>query len=236
MLRIAICDDEKNVCDYIEKRVNTYLAKIDEEGSIETFYDSAPLLKRCRENPSDFDIIFLDIKMKTVNGVECAKLLRETGVESLIVFVTSSAEYVFSGYEVKAFRYILKTDLVNSFDRIFGECLSELRKKVVSFYTVKTASSVKNISLDDILYFESDKRVILIHTRNSEISFYGKLDVIEKELKDKDFIRTHQSFLVNALKIKSVSKDNVELTSGEVLPVSKSRAASVKEAYLWSKR
>lgn len=236
MLKIGICDDEKNVCDYIEKRVNTYLAKIDEEADIEVFYDSAPLIDSCREKPSDFDIIFLDIKMKTVNGVECAKLLRETGVESLIVFVTSSAEYVFSGYEVKAFRYILKTDLVNSFDRIFGECLSELRKKVVSFYTVKTASSVKNISLDDILYFESDKRVILIHTRNSETSFYGKLDVIEKELEDKDFIRTHQSFLVNALKIKSVSKDCVELTSGEVLPVSKSRATSVKEAYLWSKR
>ena len=236
MLKIAVCDDEKSVCDYIHKRVISYLARVDEEGEIKVFYDSQPLIEYCSEHPSEFDIIFLDIKMKTVNGVDCAKLLREAGVESLIVFVTSSAEYVFSGYEVKAFRYILKTDLVNAFDRIFTECLNELRKNSAEFYMVKTASSVKNVALDDILYFESNKRIVILHTKNSEITFYEKLDSIEKELNDKDFIRVHQSFLVNALKIKSVSKDVVELVSGESLPVSKSRASSVKEAYLWSKR
>ena len=134
MLNIAICDDEKNICSYIEKRTVECLAKADEEADIKVFYDGSDLLANCKDNPTGFDIIFLDIKMKTINGVECAKLLRETGVESLIVFVTSSAEYVFTGYEVKAFRYILKTDLVNAFDRIFGECLEELRKKVVDFF------------------------------------------------------------------------------------------------------
>ena len=236
MLSIAICDDEKTICSYIEKRTMDCLAKADEEADVQVFYDGAELFEKCRENPSVFDIIFLDIKMKTINGVECAKLLRETGVQSLIVFVTSSAEYVFSGYEVKAFRYILKTDLVNAFDRIFGECLNELRKSTEDFFTVKTASEVRNIPLNDILYFESNRRVLVIHTRKGEITFYGKLDDIQKELDQKDFIRTHQSFLINALKIKSVKKDSVELLNGVVLPVSKSRATSVKEAYLWSKR
>lgn len=236
MLSIAICDDEKNICQYIEKRTVECLAKADEEADVKVFYDGSVLLANCKDNPTGFDIIFLDIKMKTINGVECAKLLRETGVESLIVFVTSSAEYVFTGYEVKAFRYILKTDLVNAFDRIFGECLEELRKKVVDFFSVKTASEVRNIPLNDILYFESNRRVLIIHTRKEEVSYYGKLDDVEKSLAEKDFIRTHQSFLVNALKIKSVKKDSVELSDGEVLPVSKSKATAVKEAYLWSKR
>lgn len=236
MLKIAICDDEKNVCDYIEKRTRDYLAKVDEDGELAVFLDGAPLIRSCEENPSSYDIIFLDIKMKTVNGVDCAKHLRDLGVEALIVFVTSSAEYVFSGYEVKAFRYILKTDLVNAFDRIFGECLGELSKSVDSFYTVKTASSVKNIPLNDILYFESDRRVLIVHTKNDEYSFYGKLDRVEKDLDGKDFIRTHQSYYVNARKIKSVEKDSVQLVNGEILPVSKSRASAVKSAYLWSKR
>ncbi|MBQ7115269.1 MAG: response regulator transcription factor [Clostridia bacterium] len=236
MLKIAICDDEKNVCDYIEKRVMDFLAKADSEGEATVFYDSAPLIEFCKENPSYLDIIFLDIKMKTVNGVDCAKQLRDLGVEALIVFVTSSAEYVFSGYEVKAFRYILKTDLVNAFDRIFGECLNELSKADDSFYTVKTASAVKNIPLNDIFYFESNKRVLIVHTKNDEYSFYGKLDAVEKELEGKDFIRTHQSYLVNAKKIKSVSKDSAELLNGELLPVSKSKASAVKNAYLWAKR
>ena len=234
MLKIAVCDDEKNVCDYIEKRITDYLAKIDEDAEISVFYDSAPLIEKCKES-NDFDIIFLDIKMKTINGVDCAKLLRENDVNSLIVFVTSSAEYVFSGYEVKAFRYILKTDLVNAFDRIFGECLTELKKNTDKVFPLKTTSVVKNIPLNDILYFESNKRVLILHTKNENYSFYGKLDDIEESLKDDDFIRIHQSFLVNALRIKSVSKTEVALKNGDVLPVSKSRATAVKEAYLWSK-
>lgn len=174
--------------------------------------------------------------MKTLNGVECAKLLRDIGVNSLIVFITSSAEYVFSGYEVKAFRYILKTDLVNAFSRVFSECLLELKKLDTSFFTVKTSSNVKNIPLSDILYFESNKRLLNIHTKNEVVSFYEKLDNVENELKEKDFIRIHQSFLVNAQKIKSVSKDSVLLSNDFSLPVSKSKATKVKEAYLWSKR
>lgn len=234
MLKIAVCDDEKNICDYIEKRITDYLAKIDENAEISVFYDSAPLLEACKKS-NDFDIIFLDIKMKTINGVDCAKLLRENDVNSLIVFVTSSAEYVFSGYEVKAFRYILKTDLVNAFDRIFGECLTELKKNTDKVFPLKTTSVVKNIPLNDILYFESNKRVLIVHTKGEDHSFYGKLDDIEEGLQNDNFIRIHQSFLVNALKIKSVSKTEVALKNGDILPVSKSRATAVKEAYLWSK-
>ncbi len=236
MLTIAICDDEKKICDYIENRTTEFLAKNDLEAEVSVFYDGSELLKKCESNAQNFDIIFLDIKMKTLNGVECAKLLRDIGVNSLIVFITSSAEYVFSGYEVKAFRYILKTDLVNAFSRVFGECLLELKKLNTSFFTVKTSSSVKNIPLSDILYFESNKRLLNIHTKNEVISFYEKLDNVEDELKEKDFIRTHQSYLVNAQKIKSVSKDSALLVNGFSLPVSKSKATKVKDAYLWSKR
>lgn len=236
MLTIAICDDEKKICDYIESRTTEFLAKNDLEAEVSVFYDGSELLKKCENNTQHFDIIFLDIKMKTLNGVECAKLLRDIGVNSLIVFITSSAEYVFSGYEVKAFRYILKTDLVNAFSRVFSECLLELKKLDTSFFTVKTSSSVKNIPLSDILYFESNKRLLNIHTKNEVVSFYEKLDNVENELKEKDFIRIHQSFLVNAQKIKSVSKDAVLLSNDFSLPVSKSKATKVKEAYLWSKR
>ncbi len=236
MLTIAICDDELNVCKYIEKRTWDFLAKTDTEARIKVFGDGESLVTACEENPDGFDIIFLDIKMKALNGVQCAKKLRDCGVNALIVFITSSAEYVFSGYEVKAFRYILKTDLENAFERVMAECAEELKKKTAYFYSVKTASEVRNIPLDEIFYFESNKRQISIFTRNEEISFYGKLDYAQNELSGKDFIRTHQSYLVNALKIKSVSKDSVTLSNGAVLPVSKSRAAAVKEAYLWSKR
>lgn len=236
MISVAICDDEKNICDYLEKRCRDYLAQNDSNADLSVFYDGAELVRSCAENANAFDIIFLDIKMKNTNGVDCAKQLRDAGVTSLIVFVTSSAEYVFSGYEVKAFRYILKTDLVNAFDRIFGECLKELRSDAGGVYTVKTAASVRSVALADILYFESDRRKLNIHTRNEIIECYKKLDEAEKELCGKEFIRTHQSYLVNAKKITEVRKTEITLINGERLPVSKSRSDKVSDAYLWARR
>ena len=171
--------------------------------------------------------------MKTLNGVECAKLLRDIGVNSLIVFITSSAEYVFSGYEVKAFRYILKTDLVNAFSRVFGECLTELKKLNTSFFTVKTSSSVKNIPLSDILYFESNKRVLIVHIKGEDHSFYGKLDDIEDSLKNDNFIRIHRSYIVNISFIDRIIRDFssnllVVLTDDTELPISQSYMAEVR--------
>ena len=236
MLSIAICDDEKSICMYIEKRTKNYLAKADIDGKTAVFLDGSELLDACNKQPSQFDIIFLDIKMKTINGVECAKKLREAGVNSLIVFVTSSAEYVFSGYEAKAFRYIMKNDLENAFDRILSDCIAELKKQATAFFPYKAGTTIRNIPLNDITFFESKLRQITIHTKNENLTFYGKLDDIEKELSDKDFIRIHQSFLVNASKIASLNKETVEISCGSILPVSKSKATSVKQAYLWSKR
>ena len=71
MLKIAVCDDEKNICDYIEKRITDYLARVDEDAEISVFYDSAPLLEACKKS-NDFDIIFFFFLMKTINGVDCA--------------------------------------------------------------------------------------------------------------------------------------------------------------------
>ena len=95
---------------------------------------------------------------------------------------------------------------------------------------------MKNLPLNDILYFESNKRVLIVHTKGEDYSFYGKLDDIEDSLKNDNFIRIHQSFLVNAFKINSVSKTEVTLKNGDILPVSKSKASAVKNAYLWAKR
>ena len=236
MLSIAICDDEKAICTYIEKRTENYLAKADIDGNISVFSDGSQLLEVCNVQPSQFDIIFLDIKMKNINGGECAKLLREAGVNSLIVFVTSSAEYVFSGYEAKAFRYIMKTDLENAFDRILSDCLGELKKQATDFFPYKSGATIKSIPLNDITFFESKLRQITLHTKNEDLTFYGKLDDIESQLSDKDFIRIHQSFLVNAAKITSLDKESVKLSCGTTLPISKSKATAVKQAYLWSKR
>lgn len=236
MLNIAICDDEKYISDFLKKSVLDCLAKEDLEGNVTVFDDGEPLVEMYKEDKANFDIILLDITMKKCDGMTAAKLIRAVDSKVMIVFVTSSAEYVFSGYEVRAFRYILKPELLHGFTGVFRECLSELTKSNEMRFTFQKASETVSIPLRDILYFESDKRIVTLKCSNEEYSFYEKLDRIEEQLKKHDFVRCHQSFLVNAKKITAVRINDLTLSSGNIIPISKRRAKETNEAFLWAMR
>lgn len=236
MLNIAICDDEKYICDFLRKSVIDCLAKADIEGNVTVFDDGQPLVDLYKDDKANFDMILLDITMKKCDGMTAAKIIRSVDSKVMIVFVTSSAEYVFTGYEVRAFRYILKPELLHGFTGVFKECLDELTRSNEQRFTFQKASETVSIPLRDILYFESDKRIITIRTLNEEYSFYGKLDNIEEQLRKQDFVRCHQSFLVNAKKISSVRMSDLTLTTGKIIPVSKRRAKETNEAFLWAMR
>jgi CheY-like chemotaxis protein len=173
MLNIAICDDEKNICDYIEKRTVECLAKADEEADIKVFYDGAELLQNCRENPSGFDIIFLDIKMKTINGVECAKLLREAGAKEVHMRV-AAPPYLYPCY--------FGTDVGSTSELIaVGKTVEEMRDII-------GVDSLDFITLENIL-----KSPIGSKTEFCTACFNGDypLDVSEFTTKDenKSFIK-----------------------------------------------
>ncbi len=236
MLNIAICDDEKYICDFLKKSVTDCLAKADLEGSISVFDDGQPLCDLYKEGKASFDLILLDITMKKCDGMTAAKLIRSFDSKVMIVFVTASAEFVFSGYEVRAFRYILKPELLHGFAGVFRECLEELTKSNEVRFTFQKASETVSVPIRDIIYFESDKRIINIVTANEEFSFYGKLDDIEEQLKKQDFVRCHQSFLVNAKKIAAIKVNELTLTNKKTVPVSKRRAKETNEAFLWAMR
>lgn len=218
MLSVAICDDEPAVCREIEELLAGQLVRAYERGE------------------ADFQIVFLDIKMQAMNGISAAREIRNCDEKVLIVFITSSAEYVFRGYEVKAFRYILKTELHQAFRKIFEECMEELRADSLRRFSFRLGADTVTLDLRDILYFESNRRQITVHVKTEQYTFYGKLDDIEQELKGQDFVRCHQSFLVNAKQIKIVGGNALTLLSGETLPVSKSRREAVRDASLWAMR
>ena len=123
-LNIAICDDEKYYRHFIKKLVGNYLAKQNVLFRIELFEDGREF---CREesNMQKFDIIFLDIEMKGMNGMETAYSIRKKNSEMDIVFITVMPDYVFEGYKVSAVRYILKKEIEMS----LPECLADILKK-----------------------------------------------------------------------------------------------------------
>ena len=237
MLNIAVCDDEKEIRDYLSARIYDLLAEEDLDGKVTAFPDGESLCAQYEGKKADFDLIFLDITMPGTDGMTAAKRIRAVDKSVMLVFVTASAEFVFSGYEVRAFRYILKPDLVNGFPGVFRECLKELTKSDEVRFSFQAGAKTVWVPVRDILYFESDKRKIIIHCAGErEYSFYGKLDSVEETLKKHDFVRCHQSFLINALKISSLRQGEVTLTDGSAVPVSKHRAKETNEAFLWALR
>jgi len=236
-VKIAVCDDEKEIREYLKKRVTDFLAAEDIDGSVECFSDGAPLAQLYEKGKADFSLILLDITMKNCDGLTAAKRIREYDTDVMIVFVSASAEYVFSGYEVRAFRYILKPELTTGFDGVFRECLKELTQSGEVHFSFQTGTQTVNLNVRDILYFESDKRKITVKCAGDrEFSFYSKLDKVEEELKKNDFVRCHQSFLINAKKISSLKQGEVKLINGDLIPVSKHRAKETNEAFLWALR
>lgn len=237
MLKIAVCDDEREVREYLSSKIYDILAAEDLDGSVTLFPDGAPLVKAYEAGEAGFDLLFLDITMKDCDGLTTAKRIRDFDRDVMIVFVTASAEYVFSGYEVRAFRYILKPELINGFAGVFRDCLTELTKSNEVRFSFQAGAKTVSLPVKDILYFESDKRKIIVRCQGErEYSFYGKLDKVEEELKKQDFVRCHQSFLINALKISALRQGEVTLAGGLNVPVSKHRAKETNEAFLWALR
>ena len=237
MIRIAVCDDEKEIREYLTRQINDILAAEDLDGRVTAFADGAPLVREYREGTAEYDLLFLDITMRVCDGMTAAKEIRAVNSDVMIVFVTASAEYVFSGYEVRAFRYLLKPELVNGFAGVFRECLRELTSSDEVHYAFQTGNQTVRLPVKDILYFESDRRKIAVRLAGGrEYSFYEKLDKVEEALKKHDFVRCHQSFLINAKKISSLGAGEAELTDGTRVPVSKHRAKETNEAFLWAMR
>ncbi len=237
MIRIAVCDDEKEICAWLSRQIADILAAEDLDGTVECFSDGEPLVRAYETGKAGFDLLLLDITMKGCDGLTAARRIREFDRSVMIVFVTASAEHVFSGYEVRAFRYLLKPELTSGFAGVFRECLRELTKSNDVHYAFQTGGQTVSLPVREILYFESDRRKIIVHTaQGREYSFYEKLDRVEEALKKHDFVRCHQSFLINAKKIAGLSSGEAELTGGITVPVSKHRAKETNAAFLWAMR
>ncbi len=235
-LKIAVCDDEPQTLDLLYKKTFDFTAKEDADARISTFSDGAALLDAYKDSAHPFDVILLDIRMDGMDGIETARRIREKDRSVYIIFITSSAEYVFRGYEVNAFRYLMKTELEYGFDRVLRDALREMDRRPEASFSFQFGNEKIRLPLKSINYFESDKRIVRIALDDGEYKTYAKLDDIERELPQTEFVRCHQSFLVNVGRIEKLSPASLLLKNGETLPVSKKHRDSVSRAYLWTMR
>lgn len=231
MLRIAICDDEQFYREKIKYLLEKYFNRQELTYTIYTFLSGEQFLEQC-ENNVRFDIVFLDISMEKVNGIETAARIRSFHSDTYIVFVTAFIDYALEGYKVNAVRYLMKDTL----DQAFGECMTAiLHKMKMAQVTFSFLEGDKRLYTDNILYVESRGHKSIFYYMESEpvtYQIYEKLDEVEKQLSDYYFLRVHKSYLVNMKHIRKVSNYTACLDNGEVLPVPRLRFQTVKETFI----
>ena len=219
-IKIAVCDDEPIHI----KNIRIALPDLDMD-----VYTDPNLLFEAIHSGKEYDVIFLDIIMPGIDGISLARELREINEDMIIVFITSKIEFMQTGYEVKAFRYLLKNQISFGLKRVWNDIETELAAKKDEYFIYEFNRQAHSCRYREILYFESGLRLVTIHTKNSTDKFYGKLDDIEK--KSFLFVRVHKSFLVNKKHIRSLSADTVILSNGETLPVSRKYSADLGAMY-----
>ena len=226
MLKIAVCDDEPVFVEQISGRIKEYMT----DAVIQGFFSSEELLSQGEV----FDIYFLDIQMEKINGVEVAKKLRELDEESVIVFITGAKEYVFEAFDVAALHYLIKPVDDEKLQEVFERAKKEIEKKqFLKSRQIFIKTKNKNITLNvaDILYFENEMRKIVIHTVRGEISFYGVMADVEREAGE-SFCRCHRGYLVNLAYVAEYDAENIILTNGEKIYLSKSRYPDFVRQYM----
>lgn len=233
MLNIAICDDEQISIDIIYSKVSQYCESKNISYSVHTYTTSMDLVSSDLNN---INIIFLDVDMKGMNGIDAAKEIRKVNKEVIIIYVSGYIQYAPEGYQVKAFAYILKNNIDALFDSIMDEAINELQFNE-DVYTVKINNEEFDISIKDIVFIESFDKELVINCVNEKYTIKGQLNDIYAELKNKGFLQLHRSYIVNMMHILRIKNYIITLSNGREIKASQRRWREIVTEYLdWKVR
>lgn len=225
-MNIAVCDDEKIVREQMREWIKEQCpgSEVDTYGSGEELF-----LKKIK-----YDIIFLDIQMEGMNGIETARQIRKTDGDAVLIFITGMKEYVFEAFDVAAFHYLLKPLQKEKFHEVLKRAEKEAvknRECSEKKLMVRIRGSNMLIDLKDIRYIESQKRKAEIHVSGEVLEMYATMKELEQQL-DESFYRCHRSYFVNMAYISEYNSDSISLTDGEEVYLAKGKYPEFVKTYM----
>lgn len=230
MFNIAICDDDKIDCNNIKNAIDHICLKSDKAYNIKLYQNPKHLISHIENKMDNFDLLLLDICMDVQNGIETAKVIRNTDEELQIIFITSSPDYVYSGYDVEAIGYLLKPFDINKLEKLFIKIWN--KENMHKHIKIVNRGEIYNIAFNDILYLESNDKKVKIVTLKQEVTTYGKLSDFLKKLPKNYFISCHKSYIVNLKHVKCLSSNSFKITSLVKIPISRSYYKTAKNSFL----
>lgn len=236
-MQFVICDDNAKNLAELEEMFFRYIARFHGLSfDIEKFSDASVLLHKI-QHESPADIYILDIVMAQISGIDLGREIRKRSDKSIIIYITASDSFALEAYDLLAIRYLLKPVDENRFFEALDYALSHIQEKKDSVFTVKTKNGLVSIPYHEIEYIENSARRLNIHlTDGSKITSVYVRRAFEEEVKEflhnENFLCVHKSFLINLNHMRKLSQNNVVMTSGAIIPVSRRNAFQAKKNYL----
>lgn len=231
MIKIAVVDDENIICSYVEQSLLNLSKKYGISIETDVFNSGEDLIKTIKE--TFYDVIFLDIKMKDLSGIDISRIIRNTmGNEAIqIIYISGNTEYAIEVFEYDPFHFLPKPLNNEKIENAFVKLIHKLRLKSEAF-TYKVGHDSVKVAIKNIWYFESNKRKIIIHYSDKKDEFYGSLENILQQLGKYNFLHIHKSYLVNPVHVHKCTYESVEMSNHVVLPIAQSKRKEIREKQL----
>ena len=226
MLRVAIVEDEADHAKRLMKYLESYAAQAGLEAHAEWFPDALSFLEKYR---GGYEAVFLDIAMPHMDGMECARRLRELDENVALLFVTSMAHYAIRGYEVNAMDFLVKPVEYDEFAMKMERLCRYLQRRQPTGVAVKQKDRVRVLNVQDIVYIEIYNHELVYHTRTEALTTYGKLSTLEEDGRFSSFIRCSQSYLVNCAWVTAVGQEALTVVTGAEIPIARRKRKECME-------
>ena len=233
MIRVAICDDNKEELALLKNLIEEYRKVAEYDIFLDEYTDGEELISHV-ESGANYDLVFLDVVMPHLNGIEVAKVIHQQNKVTKLVFLTSSPEYAVESYSVTALDYLLKPLTEEKFNRAIGRFNETHKSRKVEEIIVQEKGSIFRVAIHTICYIEVLDHYLLYHLINKEtLKCRQSLSEIADALRNHTrFAKPHRSYIVNLDYVAKLESKTVTMTEKSVIPVARGAAKTFSDAYL----
>lgn len=226
MIRIAVVEDEQIYIDQIVGYLRRYEEEEKEEIHITVYRDGDGITAQYK---AQFDIIFMDIQMKFVDGMTTAEEIRKADTEVIIIFITNMTQYAIRGYQVDALDYVLKPVTYFAFSQKLKKAITRLGRRQHGYITIAVKGGVVRTNVEDIYYVEIRGHNLIYHTVSENYVSYGTMKAAEEELEPFGFCRGNNCYLINLKHVDGI-RNKCVVIRGEELQLSRPRINAFMQA------
>lgn len=226
-MRIAICDDDWHMQQTLRLFIDETYQDLDM--LVDGFGSGEALLAAIQKQSHAYELIFLDIEMHGLDGLETARRVRALRPDCYIVFITSHDEFALNGYEVAAFRYLLKPIQPEKLTETISAVRAELADQCMLHVEDGTVEAM--VRAKEVYYIEAQDKRVRVVLRETVLSDRHGIDEMATRLKDEDFYRIHRSYLINMRYVARMDGASVQFVNGDTVPISRLRKKAFKNAF-----